>query len=64
MKNRFYYATHQISPCKFRAIKRNMFLMLLLSVYTIHIHILMMPRCKLTPEQKWHAKYWIESAQN
>ena len=27
--------------------------MLLLSVYTIHIHILMMPRCKLTPEQKW-----------
>ena len=53
MKNRFYCATHQISPCKFRAIKRNVCLMLLLSVYTIHIHILMMPRCKLTLEQKW-----------
>jgi hypothetical protein len=53
MKNRFYYATHQISPCKFRAIKCNVFLMLLLSVYTIHIHILMMPRRKLTLEQKW-----------
>jgi uncharacterized protein YerC len=52
MKNRFYYATHQISPCKFRAIKR-VCLMLLLSVYTIHIHILMMPRRKLTLEQKW-----------
>jgi uncharacterized protein YerC len=53
MKNWFYYATHQVSPCKFRAIKRNVCLMLLLSVYTIHIHILMMPRCKLTLEQKW-----------
>ena len=47
MKNRFYYATHQ-----FHVIKRNAFLMLL-SVYTIHIHILMMPRHKLTLEQKW-----------
>ena len=27
--------------------------MLLLSVFSIHIHILMMPRCKLTLEQKW-----------
>jgi hypothetical protein len=53
MKNRFYYATHQISPCKFRVIKRNVFLVLLLSVYTIHIHILMMSRRKLTLEQKW-----------
>ena len=26
---------------------------MLLSVYTIHIHILMMPRRKLTLEQKW-----------
>ena len=52
MKNRFYYATHQISPCKFRAIKRNVFLVLLLSVYNIHIHILMIPRRKLTLEQK------------
>ena len=47
MKNRFYYATHQ-----FHVIKRNAFLMLL-SVYTIHIHILMMSRHKLTLEQKW-----------
>ena len=52
-KKRFYYAIHQTSPCKFRAIKRNVFLVLLLSVYVIHIHILMMPRRKLTLEQKW-----------
>jgi transposase len=52
-EKRFYYATHQISPCKFRAIKRNVFLVLLLSVYTIHIQILMMPRRMLTLEQKW-----------
>jgi hypothetical protein len=48
MKNQFYYATHQILPCKFRAIKRNVFLVLLLSVYTIHIHILMMSRRKFS----------------
>jgi hypothetical protein len=46
------YPTHQISPCKFRAIKRNVFLVLLLSVYTIHIQILMMPRRKLTPREE------------
>ena len=48
-----YQNDHVLSPCKFRAIKRNVFLVLLLSVYTIHIHMLMMPRRKLTLEQKW-----------